>query len=155
MPNISLRQVTDSDLPIFYEQQRDPAAVHMAAFTAANPEDRAAFNDHWARILADDNNLIRTIVVEGQVAGSVSSYVDELGPEVTYWLGRDFWGRGIATAALAAFLKEQTTRPSSPAPRPITPPRCVCCKSAASSSPARSRVTPTPASRSSTSTSWN
>lgn len=111
MPNISLRQVTDSDLPIFYEQQRDPAAVHMAAFTAANPEDRAAFNDHWARILADDNNLIRTIVVEGQVAGSVSSYVDELGPEVTYWLGRDFWGRGVATVALAAFLKEQRTRP--------------------------------------------
>lgn len=111
MPAIHLREVQPTDLPIFFEHQRDPAAVHMAAFTAANPNDRAAFDNHWARILAADDILIRTIVVDGAVAGSVSSYVDELGPEVTYWLGREFWGRGIATAALAQFLGQQTTRP--------------------------------------------
>ena len=33
------------------------------------------------------------------------------GPEVTYWLGRSFWGRGIASAALALFLAELPVRP--------------------------------------------
>lgn len=111
MPNVSLRDVTSADLPIFFDHQRDPVAVHLAAFTTKDPDDRAAFDYHWARILADEDNLIRTIVVDGAVAGSVSSYVGDIGPEVTYWLGREFWGRGIATAALAQFLRQQTTRP--------------------------------------------
>lgn len=111
MTTVALRDVIGTDLPIFFDHQRDPAAVHMAAFTAQNPDDRAAFDAFWARILANKDILIRTVVVEGQVAGSVSSYVGDAGPEVTYWIGREFWGRGIATAALAAFLREQTARP--------------------------------------------
>jgi RimJ/RimL family protein N-acetyltransferase len=90
---------------------RDPEAVRMAAFTAKDPDDRAAFDAHWARILAADDGLIRTIVADGQVAGSVLSYQSEIGPEISYWLGREFWGQGIATAALTAFLEIQTTRP--------------------------------------------
>jgi RimJ/RimL family protein N-acetyltransferase len=31
--------------------------------------------------------------------------------EVGYWLGSAYWGRGIATAALAALLREVTGRP--------------------------------------------
>lgn len=111
MLKVSLRQVIASDLPAFFEQQRDPAAVHMAAFTMKDPDDRAAFDAHWARLLVDDSVIMRTIIVDGGVAGSVSSYVGDSGPEVTYWLGRDYWGRGIATAALVEFLKVQTTRP--------------------------------------------
>jgi RimJ/RimL family protein N-acetyltransferase len=111
-PEVQLREVAQSDLPIFFEHQRDPLAVHMAAFTAPNPNDRAAFNAHWGRILAGPSVTIQTIVVDGQVAGSVSSYMGDVGLEVTYWLGRDFWGRGIATTALAKFLtRHQTQRP--------------------------------------------
>ena len=108
---LQLRPVIPDDLPIFFENQRDPAAVHMAAFTVKDPDDRAAFDAFWARILADDDIFNRTIVVDGEVAGSVSSYVSEIGPEVTYWIGRDYWGRGITTAALTEFLKVQTARP--------------------------------------------
>jgi RimJ/RimL family protein N-acetyltransferase len=111
MSDLTLRQVMPDDLPIFFEHMRDPVAVRMAAFTAKDPDDRAAFDAHWARILTDDRNLIRTILVDGNVAGSVSSYVGDVGLEVTYWLGREFWGRSIAAAALAAFLKLQTARP--------------------------------------------
>lgn len=112
MSNVTLREVLPSDLPIFFEYNRDPVAVHMAAFTNADPNDRTAFDAHWARILAAPDVVNRTIVVDdGRVAGSVASYVMEGETEVTYWLGRDFWGRGIATAALAEFLKEQTVRP--------------------------------------------
>ena len=109
--DILLREVTDSDLPTFFDQQRDPAAVHMAAFTMKDPHDRAAFDAHWARIRAAADVLNRTIEIAGRVAGSVSSYIMDGDTEVTYWLGREFWGRGIATMALAEFLKEQTTRP--------------------------------------------
>jgi RimJ/RimL family protein N-acetyltransferase len=110
---VELRELAEEDLPVFFEQQQDPGALHMAAFTAKDPVDREAFSAHWARIRADRSVLTRTIVVDGQVAGSVASYVDpELGaPEVTYWLGREFWGKGIATMALSEFLKEQTARP--------------------------------------------
>ncbi len=111
MLSIHLRAVQPTDLPIFFDHQRDPVAVHMAAFTTGNPDDRAAFDHFWARVLADDEILIRTIVVDGAPAGSVLSYVGEIGLEVSYWLGREFWGRGIATAALAQFLRQQTTRP--------------------------------------------
>lgn len=83
----------------------------MAAFTSKDPDDRVAFDAHWTRIRARDDVLIRTIVVDGGVAGSVLSYVMEGETEVSYWISREFWGRGIATAALTEFLKLQTTRP--------------------------------------------
>mgnify|MGYP001300107192 CR=1 FL=1 len=111
MPDVKLRKVRDDDLPIFFEYFRDPEAVRMAAFTSKDPDDRAAFDAHWSRIRAADDILNRTIEVDDRVAGSVSSYVMDGDTEVTYWLGREFWGRGIATGALVAFLKEQTTRP--------------------------------------------
>lgn len=111
MPEVTLRNVATDDLPIFFEYNRDPEAVRMAAFTSKDPSDRAAFDAHWARIRAAGDVLIRTIMVDGDIAGSVLSYVMEGDTEVSYWIGREFWGRGIATAALAEFLKIQTTRP--------------------------------------------
>lgn len=109
---IVLRDVVDSDLPIFFEQQQDEGANWMAAFTAKDPADREAFMAHWARIRGDESNVIQTILYDGRVAGSVSSYLEEPGrPEVTYWLGREYWGQGIATRALTAFLERMTTRP--------------------------------------------
>lgn len=106
-----LREVVQADLDVFFEHQRDPVANHMAAFTAKDPTDRNAFGQHWARILSDDAITIRTIVLDGQVAGHIASF-ERLGePEVTYWLGREFWGKGLATKALSAFLAELTDRP--------------------------------------------
>lgn len=109
--NLILREVFDDDLPIFFEQQLDPDANWMAAFTSKDPTDREAFMAKWARIRADESTLNYTIVYDGKVAGAVSSYVLDGKPEVTYWLGREFWGQGIATQALAEFLKLQTARP--------------------------------------------
>ncbi len=108
---VELRPVEPSDLPVFFEHQRDPVAVHMAAFTAREPSNRAAFDAFWARILAEDAVLIRTILFQGRVAGSILKYEDEGHPEVSYWLGREFWGKGIATWALQLFLQQFTSRP--------------------------------------------
>ena len=108
---LMLREVRDEDLPVFFGFQREPAAVHMAAFTTRDPEDREAFNAHWDRIRSDDSIVIRTIEVDGQVVGSVSSYVLEDTPEVSYWIGQDYWGKGIASMALRVFLLIQLSRP--------------------------------------------
>ena len=111
-PNtILLRDVIASDLPIFFEQQLDPIATQMAAFPA---RDRDAFMAHWVKILADEANILKTILFDGQVAGNIVSW-EQPGEgserEVGYWLGREFWGQGIATQALALFLAQVTTRP--------------------------------------------
>lgn len=110
-PTLALRPVADADLPHFFRFQQDPAANEMAAFTAENPSDRDAFDAHWAKIRGQDTVEARTILVDGRVAGHIAKHEGFGVPEVTYWLGRDFWGRGIATRALAAFLDEVTIRP--------------------------------------------
>lgn len=109
--SVQLRDVAPGDLPIFFEHQLDPQANYMAAFTAKDPADRQYFDDHWQRVLADTTITIRTIVSAGQVAGYVLSHSWFGEPEVSYWLGKAFWSRGIATQALAAFLKIVPTRP--------------------------------------------
>jgi RimJ/RimL family protein N-acetyltransferase len=111
--DVLLRDVTEADLPIFFEQQRDPAANQMAAFTAKDPADREAFTAKWAKILGDDTVTKKAVLVNGQVAGSVSSFVAPWSGqlEVTYWVGREYWGRGIATKALTEFLGHLKARP--------------------------------------------
>src|SRR4051794_29888127 len=94
---IQLRDVEDADLDVFFEQQRDPESNRMAAFTARDPDDRAAFDAKWSRIRGDDSTVVRTIEVDGEAAGNVMIWRDPSldGPEVTYWIGREHWGRGI------------------------------------------------------------
>ena len=108
MPNISLHPVTKSDLPILFEQQLDPEATAMAAFPS---RDKEAFDAHWAKVMANESNLTKTIEVDGQVAGYLGSWEMEDKREVGYWLGKEFWGKGIATEALKHFLGVVKTRP--------------------------------------------
>jgi RimJ/RimL family protein N-acetyltransferase len=108
IPDVVLRDVTEDDLPILFEHQLDPDATRMAAFPA---RDRQAFMAHWARILADATVAKQTILVGGQVAGNIGSWEQSGKREVGYWLGKQYWGRGVATAALAAFLKHVQARP--------------------------------------------
>lgn len=79
--DLYLREVVEDDLPLFFDYQLDPDASYMAAFTAKDPTDREAFIAHWNRIMADPTTINRTIVADGQVVGSVSSYVDDGKPE--------------------------------------------------------------------------
>ena len=105
---VSIRAVAESDLPIFFEHQRDAEAVNMAAFPA---REREAHMLHWHKIMAEPSSILRTVVWDGNVAGNVVSWDGSDGREVGYWIGREFWGRGIATRALQLFLPEVTTRP--------------------------------------------
>jgi RimJ/RimL family protein N-acetyltransferase len=103
--------VAEGDLPIFFEQQLDPDACYMAAFIARDPSDRDAFMAHWARIRADDTITKRTILLDGHVAGNIASFEWNGKREIGYWIGKEYWGRGIATRALSQFLGVVKTRP--------------------------------------------
>ena len=106
-----MREVRDKDLPLLFEQWADPVAVHMAAFTAPDHMDREAFKRRWSRLRADEAVLARVIVVNDDVAGTIGSWGDSGEREVTYWIGRSYWGKGIATDALKAFLAVDRSRP--------------------------------------------
>ncbi len=113
---VALRHVGPSDLPVLYAHQLDAAACHMAAFTSDDPTDRAAFDAHWVKILAKDTVIARTIVVRDaagaeHVAGHIASFMRDADREVTYWIGREFWGKGVATRPLKLLLEEVTDRP--------------------------------------------
>jgi RimJ/RimL family protein N-acetyltransferase len=108
---VLLREVAEGDLPIFFEQQLDPEANRMAAFTSRDPADRDAFMAHWTKILGDDSVTIRTIVFGGNVAGNIVTYQEDGRTEVGYWIGREYWGQGIATRALRAFVDQVRIRP--------------------------------------------
>jgi RimJ/RimL family protein N-acetyltransferase len=106
--NIRIRDVTESDLPILFEQQLDPEATAMAAFPS---RDRDAFMAHWAKIMAGESNILKTIVFNGQVAGNIVGWESSGEWEVGYWIGKEYWGKGIATKALFLFLDLLRTRP--------------------------------------------
>jgi RimJ/RimL family protein N-acetyltransferase len=105
---VRLRDVTEDDLPIFYEQQADPEANAMAAFPA---RDREAFTEHWLKVLADDSVSKKTVLFDGHVAGNIVRFEQSGQPLVGYWIGRSYWGKGIATRALSEFLGQVAARP--------------------------------------------
>jgi RimJ/RimL family protein N-acetyltransferase len=106
---VPLREVRSEDIPVFHSYQADPEANALAGVPS---RDREAYEAHWAKLRADPEVLLRTIVTDdGDVAGQLLSFPREGVREVGYWLGRQFWGRGIATAALAEFLPLVTERP--------------------------------------------
>lgn len=106
--HVRLRAVRLEDLPILAAHQEDPEANRMANFP---PRDLETFMAHWGKILIDDAVIARAVEVEGVVAGNVVSWVHDDERDVGYWIGREHWGNGVATAALAAFLAEVEQRP--------------------------------------------
>lgn len=106
--DIRLRDVEPRDLPVFFEHQMDPVAHRMAAF---EPRERPEFEAHWTRILVDETVVARTIVAAGRMVGYIVCFERQGVHEVGYWIGREHWGRGIASGALARFLTEVQARP--------------------------------------------
>nr|WP_216618497.1 GNAT family N-acetyltransferase [Corallococcus carmarthensis] len=105
---VILRNVTDEDLPIFYEHQRDAVALRMAAFPS---RERDAFLTHWRTKVLRPENVTRTIVVGGLAAGYIGSWEQDGKRLIAYWMGREHWGKGIATGALSEFLVLEPSRP--------------------------------------------
>ncbi|WP_066399780.1 GNAT family N-acetyltransferase [Neobacillus mesonae] len=111
MSRIMLRNVIEDDLPIFFKHQLDREALYMAAFTSKDPNDWDSFLTHWNKILTNERIIKQAIIFEDIVVGHVLCFeqFDEL--EVSYWIGKEYWGKGIATKALWEFLKHISIRP--------------------------------------------
>jgi RimJ/RimL family protein N-acetyltransferase len=111
VPVIELRPVEDADLDALFDQMRDPESVRMAAFTAADPDDRSAFDAHMARVRTAPDITHRAITCDGHLVGSIAAFVVEGETDVTYWIDRAAWGRGIASRALELLLDIVPARP--------------------------------------------
>jgi len=109
--SIKLTETVKEDLEAFFYFQLNSEANHLAAFTAKDPTDKAAYIDKYTRHLADPTINMQTIRVGDVIVGSIAKFVmdDEAG--ITYWIDRSFWGRGIATSALTDLLAIEPARP--------------------------------------------
>ena len=107
-PAVRLRDVVDSDLATFFRHQLDPDANRMCV---SNPRDAAAFAAHWAKVLADPTVVCKAILVDGVLVGRIGCFQMDGQTAVGYWTGKEHWGRGITTRALALLLELVPTRP--------------------------------------------
>lgn len=105
---IHLRPVTESDLPILFEHQREPEANKMAAFPA---RDRDPFMAHWTKVLGDETVVAMTILVDGRAAGNIGCWTQDGQRLVGYRIGQEYWGKGVATQMLSMFLCRVADRP--------------------------------------------
>ena len=105
--SVGLRLVRDEDIEIFYEHQNEPEGAAMAMFPS---RDRDVFFSHWAKTRARPDARIMTITYGDRVAGNIGSWEEEGHVYLGYWIGKDYWGRGIATAALNAYVTEHELR---------------------------------------------
>jgi RimJ/RimL family protein N-acetyltransferase len=103
-----LREVLEEDLAAFFEHQRDPEATSLAVWAAREWD---AFIAHWhTKVLAVPTSHAMTIVADGNVAGYVGSWESDGKTLICYWIGREYWGRGIAPSAVEEYLAEHERR---------------------------------------------
>ncbi|MBL8062853.1 MAG: GNAT family N-acetyltransferase [Anaerolineales bacterium] len=108
MTKILLRPVVESDLPVLFEQQLEPEAVAMSAYPS---KDRGDFMRHWEGIMKDPNITARAIIYKGKLAGHILCWKEKYEQRIGYWVGKEFWRRGIASAAVAELMSQVKIRP--------------------------------------------
>ena len=106
-----LREVYESDIAVLFEHQLDTVSNWQVAFTHEDPTDESAFNEHIAKVLSDETVVMKTIIHDNEVAGYMTKYVLDGAPQIGFVLGREFWGKGIATESLREFLSIISERP--------------------------------------------
>lgn len=109
--DITLKLTELTDLEQLFLFQIDAEGCYLAAFMAKDHADKEAYIAKYTGFLSNPDINMRTIWVNGSIAGSVAKYVMDGKAEITYWIDKQYWGQGIATKALTEFLKIETTRP--------------------------------------------
>ena len=105
---VSLRPIEPADLSVLCAFQQD---AESCALAAVKPRDTDNYMEHWRAIFADDGVVPRAILADGELVGSINKFRRDGEDFVGYWIGREHWGRGIASQALALLLREVDTRP--------------------------------------------
>ncbi|RSK44626.1 GNAT family N-acetyltransferase [Hymenobacter perfusus] len=108
---ITLRLTKEADLDALFQFQLNEEAAYLAAFMPKDHTNKEAYREKYRRFLRDPTIHMQTILVDGELAGSIAKFEIEGEAEITYWLDRRCWGRGVATAALRHFLELEPARP--------------------------------------------
>lgn len=108
---IELRPTTVADLDILFQFQLDLEGRHLAAFMSQDSTHKEAYLAKYTRLLNDPTVNNQTIIADSEIVGSIAKFVMEGDAELTYWIDRQFWGKGVATNALKNFLNLETARP--------------------------------------------
>lgn len=108
---VTLSETEPNELNTFFRFQLDNEANWLAAFTAKDPTDKAAYIEKYSKHLADPSINNRTIKLDNEIVGSIARFMMHGDAEITYWIDKAFWGKGVATAALKQFLAIETARP--------------------------------------------
>ncbi|TGD79344.1 GNAT family N-acetyltransferase [Hymenobacter wooponensis] len=108
---VHLRQTQQADLEHLFHFQLDEEAAYLAAFMPADHTNKEAYCEKYTRFLRDPTINMQTIIVGDTIAGSIAKFILEGDAEITCWLDRRFWGKGIATTAVKNFLATEGTRP--------------------------------------------
>ena len=109
--SITLTETTTDDLHLLFEFQLDEEANYLAAFTAKDTSDKVAYLEKYTKHIADPTITMRTIKANDEIVGSVAKYMMEGDAEITYGIDKKYWRQGIASTALADFLKIELARP--------------------------------------------
>jgi RimJ/RimL family protein N-acetyltransferase len=91
-----------------YRMQLDPEANRLAATV---PRSAEAFHAHWSDALGEPSTTAKAILLDEALVGYVACFPHDGRAHVGYWVGREHWGRGVATEALRLLLLEVDTRP--------------------------------------------
>ncbi|MDQ1859077.1 GNAT family N-acetyltransferase [Chryseobacterium sp. WLY505] len=109
--DIKLRPTVVEDLETLFQFQLDDEANHLAAFTSKDSANKEAYIAKFTKLLADPTVNNQTIIAGTVTVGSIARFIMEGDAEITYWIDKNFWGKGIATNALKDFLTLETARP--------------------------------------------
>ena len=108
---IQLSKTTIEDLETLFILQTDKESIWMAAFTPEDPNDKTRYLEKWARIVDNPEIRMQTIRTDDKIVGSVIHFDVMNETNVSYWIDRAFWGKGIATEALRQFINGTEKRP--------------------------------------------
>ncbi|MCB0697310.1 MAG: GNAT family N-acetyltransferase [Chitinophagaceae bacterium] len=102
--NMHLQKTTVDDLETLFIFQTDETSNYVAAFNTPDPADKQAYMEKWRKIVANSTINMKTIFVDDVPVGSVAHFEIEDETNVSYWIDRQHWGKGIATKALQQLL---------------------------------------------------
>lgn len=108
---IKLRKTVKSDLEYFYQFQLDEEAIYLAAFTPKDPTDKQAYFEKYSKHADDPSINMQTILVDDIIVGSIAKFIMFGDTEITYWIDKNYWGRGVGTIALKKLLEMEEARP--------------------------------------------
>lgn len=109
--NLELKNTELNDLEVLFDFQLDQKANYLAAFTSKDPTDKISYLEKWTKLLSNTSINSKTIFIKNKIVGSIAKYEIDGVAEITYWIGKEFWRKGIASNALCLFLEIEKKRP--------------------------------------------